>query len=140
MRTLTVVSWHHAKKITAWTVRGSFPMLSLLQMALTGAGIRSKNDGCSLTGIKRPGRSVNHFPSSSVEVKRGWSYTSAAPICLHDTDWVNFTHYLPSVSQTFLLSFLYEQNVKFAYLEYEEPRCGQASSCIHTSGVPTWEF
>jgi len=86
MRTFIVVSWHQADKITAWRVRGSVPGLFLLQMTLTGDRIRSKNDGCSLTGIKRPGRSVNHFPSSSVEVKRGWSYTSASPIRLHGTD------------------------------------------------------
>jgi hypothetical protein len=62
-----------------------------------GAGILSKNDGRPLTGIKRPGRSVDYFRSSSAEGKLGWSYTSCAAICLHGTDWRNCTHYMSSV-------------------------------------------
>jgi len=37
----------------------------------------------SFPGIKRPERETNHSPSSSAEVKNGWIYTSAPPICLH---------------------------------------------------------
>jgi hypothetical protein len=100
-------------------------MLFLLQMTLNGAGILSKNDGYPLTGIKRPRGSVNHFPSSSAEVKLGWGYTSTGPIRLHGTDWGNFTQYMSPVNQTLLFSFLYK-NANFAYLGYEQSRPGQA--------------
>jgi hypothetical protein len=44
-------------------------------------------------GVKRPGRDVNHSPSS-VEVKNEWSYTSTPIICLHGVDMDNFIFYI----------------------------------------------
>jgi hypothetical protein len=43
---------------------------------LMGAGALS-------TGIKRPGREVDHSPTSSAEVNNAWSYTSTTAIRLH---------------------------------------------------------
>jgi len=37
----------------------------------------------SFTGLKRPGRGVNHPPRSNAEVKKEWSYTSTPPLCHH---------------------------------------------------------
>jgi hypothetical protein len=47
-----------------------------------------------------PGHDVNHSRPSSAEVKNGWSYTSAPPICLHGVDREAFT--LPDVLGNFI--------------------------------------
>ena len=41
--------------------------------------------------VNRSGCDVGHSPSSSAEVKNGWSYTTYSPICLHGVDRNNFT-------------------------------------------------
>lgn len=41
-------------------------------------------------GVKRPGREMNHSPTSSAEGKNGWSYTFT-PVCLCGVDWEKFT-------------------------------------------------
>jgi hypothetical protein len=38
------------------------------------------------TGIKRPGRDVDHSPPSSADVMSGWSRAFTAPLCLHSVD------------------------------------------------------
>ena len=50
-----------------------------------------------LSGVKRPGREMNHSPTSSAEGKNGWSYTSAPPVCLYGVDWEKFTFTLSLV-------------------------------------------
>jgi hypothetical protein len=35
-------------------------------------------DFSSVLGVKRPGRGVNHSPTSSIEVKNEWNYTSTS--------------------------------------------------------------
>jgi hypothetical protein len=35
-------------------------------------------------GVKQPGREVDHSPPFTSEVKNGWGFTFAPPICLHD--------------------------------------------------------
>jgi len=52
----------------------------------------------SLPLVKRPGREFDHSPSSSVEVKNEWSYTSTPPICLM---WTEITLLLPYSTYTF---------------------------------------
>jgi hypothetical protein len=37
-------------------------------------------------GTKRPGREVNHSPTSSAEVKNGWIYVSTPPVRLHGVE------------------------------------------------------
>jgi len=37
----------------------------------------------AFTGLKRPGRDVDHLPSSSTEINNGCSYTCTLLICLH---------------------------------------------------------
>jgi hypothetical protein len=44
----------------------------------------SMGTGVLPRGIKRPGREVDHLPSSSTEVKNEWSYASTPPLRLHD--------------------------------------------------------
>jgi hypothetical protein len=44
-----------------------------------------------LPRVKRLGREVNYSPSSSAEVKNGWSYASLALICIHGVGKENFT-------------------------------------------------
>jgi hypothetical protein len=46
------------------------------------------------TGIKRPGREVDHSPLCIAEVKNECRYTSAPHVCLHAVDRHNFTFYL----------------------------------------------
>ena len=43
------------------------------------------------SGVKRPGRQVNHSPPSSDDVKSKWSCTSTILICLNGVDGENFT-------------------------------------------------
>jgi hypothetical protein len=63
---------------------------------LSGAGVCPERHWNSLTqslvqwvpgapslGVKRPGSESHHSSPSSVEVKNGWIYTSAPPICFH---------------------------------------------------------
>ena len=42
-----------------------------------------------LGGVKRPGRDVDHSPSSSAKVKNEWSCTSVPPIRLHGVEGEN---------------------------------------------------
>ena len=44
-----------------------------------------------VSGVELPGCEVNHPPSTSVEVKNEWSYTSTLPIWLHGVDMENFS-------------------------------------------------
>jgi len=43
------------------------------------------------SGIKRPGSEADNLPTFSVELKNGWNYASAPPICIHGVDSGNFT-------------------------------------------------
>jgi len=60
----------------------------------------SMDTGDSL-GVKRSGRHADHS-TSSTEVTKEWSYTSASPIRLHGvaTDNFNFTHIQPEIFKT----------------------------------------
>jgi hypothetical protein len=49
------------------------PILPPIQWVLGALSLR----------VKRPGRTADHLPSSNVEVKNAWSYTSTPPIRLH---------------------------------------------------------
>jgi len=40
--------------------------------------------------VKWPGHEVDHSPPSRAKVKKGWSYTSTLPTCLHGIYWDNF--------------------------------------------------
>jgi hypothetical protein len=48
-------------------------------------------------GLKRLGREVD-LPLSSAEVKKEWSYTSAAPICCHGVQREDFMFLVTAVS------------------------------------------
>jgi len=45
----------------------------------------------SMPRVKRPGRDVDHSPTSGTQVKNEWSYTSTTRICHHSMDRDNFT-------------------------------------------------
>jgi len=40
--------------------------------------------GALIPGAERQGRKADHSPTSDVEVKNAWNYTSILPIRLHD--------------------------------------------------------
>lgn len=39
-----------------------------------------------IPGVKRAGREIDHSPTSSAEIKNGWTYASSPSICLHCMD------------------------------------------------------
>lgn len=41
--------------------------------------------GALLTGVTGPRRKADHSPATNTEVKNEWSFTSAPPLCLCDT-------------------------------------------------------
>ena len=43
------------------------------------------------SGVKRPGRDVDHLSLCNVEVKNEWSLTFASPVCLPGMERDNFT-------------------------------------------------
>jgi len=47
----------------------------------------------SFLGVKRPERGADHPPLLAPRVRRGWSYTSAAHLCLHGhlMAWLSFS-------------------------------------------------
>ena len=45
----------------------------------------------SFPEVQRPGREVNHIPSSHGEIKNEWSYNFTPPIRLHGANRENFT-------------------------------------------------
>jgi hypothetical protein len=47
-------------------------------------------NGASFSGLKWPGREVDHSPPPGAEVKNEWSCTFDLPICLHGVDRENF--------------------------------------------------
>jgi hypothetical protein len=59
-----------------------FTTVSIPPLGLTQPPIKWVPVALSLS-VKRPGREADHSPSSSVEAKNAWSYTSTPPIHLH---------------------------------------------------------
>jgi hypothetical protein len=72
-----------------WTLRGSkpskgdFPFPEMSRKAPGPPQILLSGCWGSFSGIDRPGREVNHLPSSGAEVKNEWSYTSSPSVNLH---------------------------------------------------------
>ena len=48
----------------------------------------------ALSGVKWPGRVVNHSPPSCAKVKNEVSHTPASPIYVHSIERVNFTTFI----------------------------------------------
>ena len=80
-----------------WTVRGSNSGgnkgVFFLQNFVTGAGDHPHSSGYrrSFLLVKRPGRDVNHSPSSSTKVKNEWSCSTAVPVGPYGVDGGSFT-------------------------------------------------
>jgi len=68
--------------VTAWTVRGSNPGAGeFFAPVQTGPGVHSASyttSTGSFPGVKRPGRGVDHKPTSSAEVKEKVNYISTS--------------------------------------------------------------
>jgi len=60
----------------------------------TGSGFHpsysSMGIGFLFSGVKRPGRNVDHTPLSGAEIKNEWSCTSTPALCLPGLDSDNF--------------------------------------------------
>jgi len=50
--------------------------------------------GFFLSGVKRPGRDVDHSSSWNADAKNEWSLTLVSPVCLHGMDRDNFTFFM----------------------------------------------
>ena len=50
--------------------------------------------GFFLSGVKGPGRDVDHSSSCNADVKNEWSVTLVSPVCLHGMDRYNFAFFM----------------------------------------------
>jgi hypothetical protein len=87
-------SWH-SDCVTCWMVCSLNPtkdwrffssLFRTFRPALGPLGHLVSGYWGSFLGVKRPGHDAHHSPSSSVQVKNEWSYTSSSPICFHVVD------------------------------------------------------
>ena len=84
-------SWY-SDQVTAWRIQGWNPgtgnrfFTSPQTRSEAHATSYSMRVSGSFRGENWVGHEVDHSPTPHAEVKNGWTYTSAPPVCLHDMD------------------------------------------------------